>query len=320
MKWVAWVESPLQLINAIEYAAATGITMSIYLRKGIPQLAETSHELAPLLPEAVRLAGFRKSALASPLVSSSRRAIGDAHSGQVRAVLASTGVRNAVVVGDGTSTMRLAGQVARGEPLRRTGDQEGLLGRALATRASRLLRRAATRQSLEVFTGYSANEEVRALGALGARVRSNDYGWLRGLGLGIAPGLPAGTVVLGSALADDGLIGAQSYVDWLRAVAEREGSVTYLPHRRERAESLDGYQGIPGLDVVVSGLPVEILVGAADGVTRIVTLPSSAVATLRALAPSTVAFEVVKIPRAWWTGVADAEFRRTLDDVAGRGD
>jgi hypothetical protein len=71
----------------------------------------------------------------------------------------------------------------------------------------------------------------------------------------------------------------EAYLSWLMGVA-RDGEVSYLPHRRETAEQLGAVAKVPGVRLVATGLPIELVLAGAEGPLDILTLPSSAVTTL----------------------------------------
>ncbi len=163
MARVGWVESPLQLVNAVEYAAAVGDPVHLCLRAGVPQLGDTGRLFAPSLPRGVTMSGPWRSATRSPMTMARRRLIGDANSGQLRALTTFTGAQDLVVVDDGSGTLSLARRLAKGLPLARHGKQESALHRVLGAAASVRMRTAAEDGRLTVFTAYPEADAVGAL-------------------------------------------------------------------------------------------------------------------------------------------------------------
>jgi hypothetical protein len=308
----AWIESPLQFINAVEYSVATSSDVAITVRAGVPGLDEAAGVLGPQLPRRVAVRGSRRSVAGSPFARARTRLIGDAYSGQFRAIVAATGTRDLVIVDDGTSSLAMASQLERGAGLVRMGQRENPVMRLLGAATTRRLRRSMADGDVEVFSAYAADDRLDRLVELGARVRGNEYAWLRSLRLPSETRLSADSVVLGTALVDDGLIDMERYCRWLRRLVRESGPIEYLPHRRETDASLARYRTISGLEVRPSGLPAEIAVRARSDLRRVVTLPSSAVATLSAVMPEGVELVVSPIPDSWWTPVADDRVRAVL--------
>ncbi|WP_296665208.1 hypothetical protein [Demequina sp.] len=308
---VAWVESPLQLINAIEHAhrhhAATGARSVVLWREGVRQLADTATWLGP---HAIPVADLVPAGGAwDPRFRAARtRVIGDAFSGQYRTVVAATGARETVVVDDGSAALHLAAALAGTEPFGRMGQVESAHQRALGVVTASRLRAAARGGRLTLFTAYADDSALADVP--GARIVLNDYTWLRTV-QAPAPSRLAPSVVLGSALAVDGYIDAAAYEGWAASLAR--GAV-YLPHRRESDESL-ARLGQSGLRVLRPGLPAEIVLGLAADVREVHSLPSSTGATLsRVLREATLTVHAV--PPGWWTPSADEAMRSTLDYLA----
>ncbi|MDN4475155.1 hypothetical protein QQX09_04690 [Demequina sp. SYSU T00192] len=301
---VGWVESPLQLINALEAAASTDEDTLILLRRGVAQLADTAAWLEPHLPAHVR---FDDAAAATDprFAGATHRLVGDAFSGQVRAVLASRAVGDLVVVDDGSAALHLAAVLAGTQGFSRMGQREPLHQRALGRVSGRRLRDAARAGRVTLMTAYADHPAMPAVP--GARMVPNRYSWLRTLAVAAPATLPP-TVVLGSALAVDGYIDDDAYGRWVLA---HGAGAAYLPHRRETPAWLDVVRAA-GLDVVDSGLPAEIVLGADAGVRTVTSLPSSTGATLARVLRDHATLTVTPIPDAWWTGRADGPLRSTL--------
>ncbi len=307
MSLVAWVESPLQLVNAIEHAHASGESMDILVRAGVPTLDEVADAVASSLPPSATLEKGHASALRSRAGRARRLLAGDVYSGQLRAVLAGGFVQELVIVDDGAAMLTLAEQMARGDAVTRPANDEGRPMRLLGAAASRRVRALMARSRVTVRTAYADSESVQALAALGARVLRNDYAWTRSAAGRLSEDI-SGTVVVGSAMVADSLVRPERYRAWLESLAH-EADLTYLPHRRESAAHVDDYARIPGLRVYRPGLALELVLAQQPGLTRVVTLPSSVLATLAHILPTTVALDLAPVPDDWWTSNAAADFR-----------
>ena len=254
----AWVESPLQLICAVEYAALAGIPLRIVPRAGAAQLGATAERLRELgLPQGVEIAAPR----AVPAIAGSHAVIGDAFSGRVQSAMAVRMPRRLTIVDDGSASLALPAALGGTRPLSRT---------VVATRISRLTRARLTDLDrvgdLELFSYYRLQHPAWI---------PNRFAWLASRAV---TGRSGGSVVLGSAGVVDGLMDEAAYLGWL---ATHPAGASYLPHRRESRSTIDAAARL-GLDVVESGLPVELsLLGSRE--LAISTLPSSAVDTLRIL-------------------------------------
>ncbi|MDO9063279.1 MAG: hypothetical protein Q7U41_01805 [Microbacterium sp.] len=308
---VAWVESPLQLLNAVEYGA-TGVRLDVLPRQGVRQLERTVEVIRDRLPEGVRILQPVRSAADRRFRTAAHRVIGDAFSGQFRLLLVRAPRPGLTVVDDGSLTLHLASALIEG-PFGRMAQRESAGMRLLGRAASARLRAAAARGAVGVFTVYADAPEVRRLDRAGFRVVRNEYTWLRALPpVADLPGRP--TVVLGSALVTDAQIGLADYTAWLTALA-RQAPIEYLPHRRESDEQLAAIGSIPGVRVARTDLPAELVLASASAVRRVLTFPSSAVATLGAILPAG-RVEVVSVPEHWWLPSADPALRRAFAAMA----
>jgi hypothetical protein len=279
---VAWVESPFQLIAAAEYAASRGRAIDVALRVG-PQMASSAEALIArraLFATVVPYLGIPWGLLTS------RRSwiIGDGFSGQFHAALGVVGAREVTFVDDGLMTLQLARAIAGSEPFHRPGRSSGRGRSVLASLARDRLLALAARERLGFHTVFAGHDAVQGLESRGARITENDFDWLRQNGAPLT--LPATTVVLGAAAVADGSLGAGRYLEWVRSTTAH-GPVAYLPHRREPAAVLTAVAAIPGVTVVHTGVPVELALAGTTQALDIVTLPSTAALTLRALLAET---------------------------------
>jgi len=279
----AWVESPLQLLCTVEYAAASGIPVRIVPLKGAAQLAETARYLETLgLPPHVLIEGPRRSPRASGLRHGGDHwIVGDAYSRFTRLALAAGGLgagglgvgrlRWLTIVDDGAITKSLVDVIAGEAPLERPDRVESAVVRAISRRARARLLKLVAQQGLEIFSFYPLG-----LPAL----RAHAFEWLRSR---VAQGdvsptaLPEGShVILGSAAVVDGRQDSSSYLDWVGA---QELPATYFPHRRETREMTTRVSQIAGITVVQPGIPIELVLAQARGI-RIASQPTSALTTL----------------------------------------
>ena len=309
---IAWIESPLQFVNAVEYAFATEEPLRVIPRASTPQLSGVVESLRDSLPPQVTLAPEAGQASATLFVRSRAILIGDAHSGQVRATLAASFARDVVMVDDGSAMLAAMDQVARRRPMKRPGVDETALAKTLGSVASHRLHRAARRGRLQVFTAYSQSAPARSLASIGAAVSGNTYGWLRSLdaGHGIAG---VKTIVAGSALVVDGLIAEEPYLEWVQVHAVPDA--VYVAHRREQDAFLERVTSMTGLPVVHPDVPLEFLAAASASLERIATLPSSVLATLVHAVPPGVTVDVTPVADEWWMPGADAAMKHLLEAV-----
>ena len=270
---LAWVESPLQLIGAAEWAAAHERTVPIAGRL-TTQMPETADEL---LARGARF-GACEPYLGIPwrlLSQHDHWLVGDGFSGQFRLALSVLRPKTLTFLDDGANTLAFARTLTGEGPYARPGVIEGRVTTAVAPLAlERTLRRAADGR-VTLFTAFDIAEKER-LGEVGVGIRRHRFEWTRTT----APASDLGPrVVLGSARPTDGRMPLDHYVAWVREVAS-SGPATYLPHRRESAAQREAVRGIPNLTMSAARLPVELLLAGAERPLEVFTLPSSTQATL----------------------------------------
>jgi hypothetical protein len=281
---LAWVESPLQLLGAAEYAAARGQAVDVALRVG-PQMAETAQrliDLRALFSAVVPYIGIPWGMLAT------RRSwlIGDGFSGQFQAAISTLGARRVTFLDDGMMTIHLARSLAGAREYARPGAPAGSGRTLLASLTRDRLLSLAARETLSYYTAFAAHDALTTLAGTGIPVVENDFAWLRATANPVT--LPGTTIVLGAAAVADSSLDAGAYLQWVRSVARSaETPVAYLPHRREPAGMLRAVDGIPGVSVVRTGIPVELALAGTGRALDIVTLPSTAAVTLRAVLAGT---------------------------------
>lgn len=270
---LAWVESPLQLLCAVEYAAATSARVTIVPRTGALQLASTAAELRTLgLPDNVRITEPRSSPAPWFAAHRGHWIVGDVYSGHVRAALAVSRPGRLTIVDDGLSTSRLDAVLSGVATLERPGRAESLAVRTIASLARKSLIELEARNEIELFSCWMLRHNALV---------SNSFAWLRSRSTRGAA--RSGTIVVGSAAVADRLVAESEYLAWLAAFAP-EG--TYLPHRRETDASLARIAQATRLTVERPSLPIELELAGSRNLT-ITGFGSSALTTLtRVLAGS----------------------------------
>lgn len=288
---LAWVESPLQLLCAAEWAARRirerGAPATVAYRISDPQVVATAEALHRMRAPFARFEPYYGIPW-TRLVTARTWAIGDPLSGQFRAaasVLPSPSRLS--ILDDGAMIVHALRAIAGEVPYGRPGHRESARARALGELAGARLRRLAGRRRLDVFTAFSGAHAPAE--RLGAAVAVNDFAWLRDAARGgDSPRIPMPTsrLALGTARVADGLLAADAHLEWVRRIAS-SAPVSYLPHRREREESLEAVRAIPGVTVVRTGLPVELALAAAREPLEVHALASSATTTLAAVLAGT---------------------------------
>jgi len=277
---LAWVESPLQLIGAAEWAAARGIRPDVAARLS-PQVEQTASELTGR----GAMFGMQAGYYGVPwrmLAAHDHWLIGDGFSGQFRLAAALLRPKTLTFLDDGLNALAFADALTGARGYGRPGVAERASAKRLAPLALDRIRLRAAAGRAEVFTAFPfGDRRERALRDLGATVSRHGFEWLRGAPprVGTRSRIPHERVILGSARVADGHMSLTEYVAWVRREA-RGGRSAYLPHRREDPSALDTVAHIDGVEIVRTGLPVELVL--ADGHAReVVMLTSSAAVTLR---------------------------------------
>lgn len=273
---IAWVESPLQLIGAAEWADAHRTTVPVAGRL-TPQMSATADEL---LARRARF-GDLEPYLGVPFSLLARHGhwlVGDGFSGQFRLAASVLRPHRVTFLDDGANAIAYADALLG----RRSYSRPGVVERGLTTRLAPLahetvLRRATTRRA-DFFTAFELGEDrVDALQDRGFEVHRHGFDWTRRTAPATAE--ITGRVVLGSAQPVDGRMPLPDYVSWVTDAAT-PGPAIYLPHRRESTAQLDAVAAVPGLTIHRTDLPVELVLAGAQRPLDIRTLPSSTTTTL----------------------------------------
>ncbi|MEW1841781.1 hypothetical protein AB0392_27895 [Nonomuraea angiospora] len=308
----AWVESPLQMLCAVEahHAGVLGPETVVVPRAGLRPLKATRRELRSLgLPDGLELA--------EPLERMPRRvqAVGDAFSGRVQLRWLTSRPGRIVIVDDGLATLRLLELLAAGpyRPLLRARAQPTKLRSALGLAAALRLRLS----DVSVFTALPVDEALtEGVRRAGINLVRHQFAWLRAQPPS-AEGPAERTVVLGTSLVRNGLVHRDHYLRWLTELAAQE-PLAYYPHRREDPVDVALIRERPGITVHDVGAPAELTLRGLDASQRVLSLPSTAITSLRVLlSPRGVAVEPVHVPEDWWTSRAAPALRSHLTGVSG---
>jgi len=312
----ALVESPLQLLSAIEaHAAGLGGTPTrVQVRSDVPALARTLDALAAAgLPEDLVTSLRAPRAALSPFCAPDRM-VGDAFSGLFQASLLTRRTRSLVVVDDGLATLHLARLLVDGGTLLRAGVAASPRRVRLAGLAARRLARLAAHDRLTLFTALPVADALAAdLAVRGVRLERNRFAWLRGRTVAEPPAEP--TVVVGSALAANGLVAPEPYLAWVIGHAAR-GPLRYIPHRRSDPDVLRALAETPGITVDESVVPIELRLAGMRAGQQVLSLPSTAAVLLASiLTPRGVSVEAFAVPDDWWADQVSGARRAYLQSA-----
>jgi hypothetical protein len=338
---LAFVESPVQLLNVLEWAhshgspqqdegegAAPWLTLVVLsptdpmsrgqLRR-MAELARTEgHEVRWEEARGGAMAPFQTvGGLTGPLRRAERVVIGDPFSRYVQLLLTITRARDLVVVDDGTATMEFVAQLARGERLVRWHRKGGrpaprdLLFAPVSAGARRRLAPGGSRagRRVEVFSAMPIDEAPQ-----GVTVAANRFVWTRAR-FG-PPRVIAGADLVGTSLVETGVVDGDRYVEAVRALVAAHGATRYFAHRRESVEKLHRLAVETGLQVVRPDLPLELIARRGPVGRTVLSFPSTVVHTLPlALAGTAVRVAVCDIDPAWLTAGASPSARHFLAGV-----
>ncbi|WP_436843496.1 hypothetical protein [Streptomyces sioyaensis] len=329
---LAFVESPVQLLNVLEWAhtaQATALTV-VVLSPHDPMTRGQLRRMAELARDeghAVRWEEARGGPTApvrtigglTPMLRRAGRiVIGDPFSRYVQLLLTLTKARDLVVVDDGTATMEFISQLARGERLvrwHRNGSGRGARDLAFAPFSATARRRLTPapeggRRTVGLFSSMPV--EVPP----GVEVTANDFAWTRGR-FG-PPRLTRAADIVGTSLVETGVVDADRYLAAVGALARTHGATRYFAHRKESTEKLRRLSAETGLEVVRPDLPLELIARRGPIGALIVSFPSTVVHTLPlALLGTEVKVAVCDIDPQWLTAHASPRAQGFLDGVTG---
>ncbi|MEU4682410.1 hypothetical protein [Streptomyces xinghaiensis] len=255
--------------------------------------------------------------LSGALRRARRVVIGDPFSRYVQLLLTLTGAPEIVVVDDGTATMEFVAQLARGERLVRWhrsgrggigGMRDAVYAPVSAAARRRLTPRAG--RSVEVFSSMPV--EVPD----GITLGTNDFAWTRHR-FG-PPALTRGADLVGTNLAETGVVDTEHYIRAVTALAREHGATRYFAHRRESTEKLHRLADEAGLEIVRPELPLELIARRGPIGRSVVSFPSTVLHTLPlALAGTGVRVSACDIDPGWLTEGASPRAEGFLAVVTG---
>lgn len=340
---LAFVESPVQLLNVLEWAHAhahalgtegdtawppgAGLTLVVLspndpmtrgqLRRMAELARDEGHNVRWEEARGGTTAPFHTIAGLAPLLRrASRVVMGDPFSRYVQLLLTITRARELVVVDDGTATMEFVSQLARGERLvrwHRKGGRPGprdLLFAPVSCKARHRLTPGAGRH-VEVFSSIPIEETPE-----GIMITANDFAWTRAR-FG-PPRITKGADLVGTSLVETGVVDGDRYLEAVRSLARAHGATRYFAHRRERADKLRRLVQETGLEVVRPDLPLELIARRGPIGRTILSFPSTVVHTLPlALAGTEVKVAVCDIDPTWLTATASPRAQGFLSGITG---
>ncbi|MFG2879857.1 hypothetical protein ACGFYU_33420 [Streptomyces sp. NPDC048337] len=347
---LAFVESPVQLLNVLEWAHQR--TGQRPLLNGVP--GQPGRGAAAPAPGGVRIvvlpptdpmsrgqlrrvsgiardeghavqwqearggagAPFRAlAALAGQVRRAERIVVGDPFSRFVQLLLVPARAKELVVVDDGTATMEFLAQAGRGERLRRWHRVGGgTLGRLKELAYAPVSGRARRRLTPGAGRRVEVFTSMPVTPLPGMELRVNDFAWTRAR-FG-PPRLTKGTDLVGTSLVETGVVDPARYLEAVRALTLEHGATRYFAHRRESPEKLRSLSEATGLEIVRPDLPLELIARRGPVGRTIVSFPSTVVHTLPyALAGTGVTVAVCDIDPDWLTGSASPRARGFLAGV-----
>jgi hypothetical protein len=116
------------------------------------------------------------------------------------------------------------------------------------------------------------------------------------------PTLTQGADLVGTSLVETGVLDGERYLAAVAALAERHGVTRYFAHRKESAEKLRGIAARAGLEIVRPDLPLELVARSGPIGRQVLSFPSTVVHTLPLVLRGTGAQVMVcEIDDGWLT-------------------
>lgn len=312
---VALVESPAQLLNAVEWAYATADATRpsprlVVLGPPEPVTRFQLHRLSDL----VRRDGFdvewaevrdrrrgpaHLARLARWIHGAPTVVLGDPYA--IYAQLLLNGARadvRIVVLDDGTATLRYADQWADGTELKRWHlARRSRPARLLGGRAADLLGHRSDR--VELFTAMPVQAPMPRT--------ANTYAWVRDRFP--TPTLLPGTDLMGSSLVETGVVAEEAYRTGIERLVAARAVHRYLPHRHESPAKLAAIEAL-GVRIVRPDLPMEVYARRGPIARSILSFPSTVLHTLPlVLAGTEVGIEALSVQDDWFSADARGEER-----------
>ncbi|MGW1352335.1 hypothetical protein ACWCQE_24145 [Streptomyces sp. NPDC002409] len=328
---LAFVESPVQLLNVLEWAYAEGgddrvltdITVVV-----LPPVDPMSRGQLRRMAELARDEGIHvrwqeaRGGASAPLkslrdlaglVRAARHVvIGDPFSRYVQLLLTMVRARRLTVVDDGTATMEFVAQLARGERLVRwhrkggSGPRELVLAPVTARARSRFV--PSDTRTVEVFTAMPVEAPP------GVTITPNTFAWTRAR-FG-PPNLTRGADLVGTSLVETGVVDRDQYLEAVAALSRTHGATRYFAHRRESTDKLHALEALTGLEIVRPDLPLELIARRGPIGRTVLSFPSTVVHTLPlALAGTEVKVAVCDIAPEWLRDTASPRAQGFLSGV-----
>lgn len=320
---VALVESPAQLLHVLEWAHAehaahrtVAVVLAPVEATSVAQLRrlavfadEEDIQVEWYAPRGSLLARLSTVRQVAGRVSRARRlVIGDPFSGMIQALLLSAHPREAIVVDDGTATLEFVSQLGSGEPLRRWDALPSPLEVARGPLGQHA-RRFFAAERVRVFT------VMPVVGLPPSRIHNHGYEWTRAR-FG-TPKVVAGVDVVGSSLAESGVVDQRAYLEAIEGLAARSGwRGRYFAHRKESVEKLALITDL-GLRVMRPEVPLEVELCRGPVSAKLASFPSSVGYTLPlVLAGAGVKVELQPVPTGMLTPKVGPAARRFLDRIS----
>jgi hypothetical protein len=344
---LALVESPVQLLNVLEWAHATasggdGNGISLPRRAADPTSGAEGRRLTVVIlspndpmtrgqlrrmtefaaDEGIEVRWVEARASTGTLLGTAAKlapalraarclVLGDPFSRLVQALLPLSRSREVVVVDDGTATMEFVQLLADGKPLvrwHRSGSRRGL-GAAFAGVARRRLT-PGRRRTVEVFSSMPITAPA------GLTITANKLAWTRAR-FG-PPTISAGTDIVGTSLVETGVVDPDRYLTAVTALTAAHGATRYFAHRRESPDKLRALAAATGLEIVRPDLPLELVARRGPIGHTILSFPSTVVHTLPlALEGTGVKITVCDVDPAWLTTNASPRAQGFLSGITG---
>jgi hypothetical protein len=336
---LAFVESPVQLLNVLEWAhehaltreheqaPGAGLTLVVLspidpmtrgqLRRMSELAREDGHEVRWEEARGGALAPFHTiGGLTGMLRRADRIVLGDPFSRYVQLLLTITRARDLVVVDDGTATMEFVAQLASGERLvrwHRKGGRPGPRDVVFAPVSSVARRRLTPgeKRRVEIFSSMPMEEPPA-----GVTVTANTFAWTRAR-FG-PPRVTKSADMVGTSLVETGVVDGDRYLEAVQTLAKAHGATRYFAHRRESTEKLHRLAVESGLEIVRPDLPLELIARRGPVGRTILSFPSTVVHTLPlALVGTEVKVAVCDIDPEWLTEHASPRAQGFLSCVTG---
>ncbi|EKX65140.1 hypothetical protein Sipo8835_15905 [Streptomyces ipomoeae] len=349
---LAFVESPVQLLNVLEWAhahasgteeggappggsdvrpdgtaAGAGLTLVVLspndpmtrgqLRRMAELARDEGHEVRWEEARGGTSAPFHTITGLAPLLRRAVRVVmGDPFSRYVQLLLTITRAEDLVVVDDGTATMEFVSQLARGERLvrwHRKGGRPGPRDLVFAPVSAKARKRLTPAEGRRVEVFSSMPIDETPEGVT---VTANDFSWTRAR-FG-PPRITKGADLVGTSLVETGVVDGARYLEAVRTLARTHGATRYFAHRRESSEKLHALATETGLEIVRPDLPLELIARRGPIGRTILSFPSTVVHTLPlALAGTDVRVAVCDIDPTWLTANASPRAQGFLSGVTG---